>query len=90
MQIVKQWEFEGFNSETEEKIEQLLMNDSNSYWFHFRSIPWYQIRRISIDNPFVLKNIVLEEFNIHIEVEFCKKPGDIFSKWIIINPSSSR
>ena len=83
MKKIKQWEFEGFNSEISERIEQLLMNDCNSYWFHFRSIPWYQIRRISVKNPVILKKIVLEELNFHIEVEIRKKIGDIFSKWII-------
>ena len=81
--MIQQWEFEGLSSTISEKLDQILMNDNNSYWFHFRSIPWYQIRRISIQNPVILKKIVLEELNIHIEVEICKKIGDIFSKWII-------
>ena len=83
MQKVKQWKFKGFNNETCEEIEKILMNDEYSYWFHFRSISWYQIRRIAIENPFILKNIVLEELNIHIEVTISKKTGDLFSKWII-------
>jgi hypothetical protein len=83
MEIEKQWEFEGFAFDIEEKINQILMNDNNSYWFHFRSIPWYKIRRISIENPVILKKIVLEELNFHIEVEIRKKIGEVFSKWVI-------
>jgi len=83
MQKVKQWKFKGFTNETREEIEKILMDDDNSYWFHFRSIPWFQIRRIAIENPFILKKTVLKELNIHIEVEISKKTGDLFSKWII-------
>ena len=83
MKKIMQWEFEGLSSTISEGLNQILMDDNNSYWFHFRSIPWYQIRRISVKNPLVLKKIVLEELNFHIEVEIRKKIGDIFSKWII-------
>jgi hypothetical protein len=83
MQKVKQWEFKGFNNETREEIDKILMNDDHSYWFHFRSIPWYQIRRIAIETPLIFKNIVLNELNIPIEVVISKKTGDLFSKWII-------
>jgi len=83
MQKVKQWEFEGFNRMNTEKLDNLLMSDKISYWFHFRTIPWYQIRRISIETPSILKKLVLEELNIHIDVEITKKTGNAFSKWII-------
>ena len=83
METEKQWDCEGFSSATSQKLEELLMNDKTSYWFHYRSIPWYKIRRIKIENPSVLKKIVLEELNIYIEVVVTKKTGHLFSKWII-------
>ena len=83
MKIMKQWEIEGFSSEISKKIDSILMNDNNSYWYHFRTIPWFNIRRIAIENCSVLKKIVLTELNIQIEIVITKKTGDIFSKWII-------
>ena len=83
MKMIKQWEIVGFSSEISKKIDSILMNDNNSYWYHFRTIPWFNIRRIKIENSSILKKIVLTELNIQIEIEITKNTGDIFSKWFI-------
>lgn len=51
MRVSKEWLIQGFKDEIKEKIGTKLMDDNYSYWFRYRSIPWYKIRRIKGESP---------------------------------------
>jgi hypothetical protein len=83
MREQKEWIVQGFKDEAKEKIESKLMDDEYSYWFRYRSIPWYRKRRLKGNSP---KETIEKALNgLQIEASVWKKDQwkQISSYWVI-------
>jgi len=83
LQEIKQWQFKGFSEDESEPIDNLLMQDTISYWFHFRSIPWFRIRRFRLENPEDTIKKVLSSLNLKANIIKVKERYQLFTSWII-------
>jgi hypothetical protein len=83
MKESKEWSIQGFNEEIKARIDAILMNEEISYWFRFRTISWYRIRRIKGVNPIETIERALTERNI--EAKVCRKDQwkSSTSTWVI-------
>ena len=71
MRITKEWVIQGFDDEIKNLIDTKLMDDEYSYWFRFRSIPWYKKRKIKGVTPKETIKKALSE--IHVEASVWRK-----------------
>ena len=79
----KEWVIKGFTDDIKEKIDITLMGDRYSYWFRYRSIPWYRKRRIKGISPKELIEEALNELKVDGKVRREKKTTHISSYWLI-------
>lgn len=66
-----------------DEIDSHLMNDEYSYWFRFRTISWYQIRRIKGFSPKKTIEMALKKIEINAEVYKDQHRKSNSSIWII-------
>ena len=78
-----EWVIRGFSEEIAEKITRTLMDDEYSYWFHYRSIPWYRIRRIKGINPKKTLLMALDHLQVQAVVHIDLQKKNLFAHWII-------
>ena len=88
MQEIKQWQFKGFSDDESRAIDVLLMQDTISYWFHFRSIPWFRIRRFRLQNPEDSIQKILSNLNLKANIFKVKEKYQLFTSWIIQNDNT--
>ncbi len=82
-QEMKEWNITGFTDKIKESIELKLMEDRYSYWFRYRSIPWYRKRRIKGSSPEKLIKTALKELRLEANVRRGNKGAYISSYWLI-------
>lgn len=83
MREQKEWIVQGFKDEAKEKIESKLMDDEYSYWFRYRSIPWYRKRRLKGNSPKETIEKALNELQIEASVWKNDQWKQISSYWVI-------
>ena len=83
MKEVKEWVIRGFDNETTEKIDSKLMENEYSYWFKFRTLNWYRIRRIKGVSPINEIKRALTELQIEAKVWQNNNEKSLSSNWII-------
>ncbi len=83
MKETKEWSIQGFDEEIQIKINEILMKEEISYWFRFRTISWYRIRRIKGSNPIETIERALREQNIEAKVWRKNQWKSSTSTWII-------
>ncbi|PWI46858.1 hypothetical protein CEE45_14570 [Candidatus Heimdallarchaeota archaeon B3_Heim] len=86
-QEMKEWKIKGFSEEIKEKLDSKLMEDRYSYWFRYRSIPWYRKRRIKGSYPEKLIKMALNELQLVAKVRRGNKGAYISSYWLIESKS---
>lgn len=89
MRETKDWKILGFNEETQVKIDSKLMDDEYSYWFRFRSLPWYRKRKLKGNLPKNTIEKALRELKINAVVRKKEKGKQISSYWVI-EPDKSK
>lgn len=83
MKVAKEWIIQGFSDKMTEEIDSHLMSDEYSYWFRFRTISWYRIRRIKGFSPKKTIEKALNAIKIDIEVSKNQRWKSNSSLWII-------
>ncbi len=83
MRITKEWVIQGFDDEINNRIDTKLMDDEYSYWFRFRSIPWYKRRKIKGNYPKETIEKALSELQVEAAVWRNKQWKEIASYWVI-------
>lgn len=83
MKEAKEWIIQGFSEKTKDKIDNQLMNDEFSYWFRFRTISWYRIRRIKGLSPKKTIEKALNKIKIDVKVYRNQQLKFNSSIWII-------
>ena len=83
MREAKEWVVLGFTGGIKEKINSKLMDDKYSYWFRFRTIPWYRRRKIKGSSPKETIEKALRELQINAKVWWKDDWKQISSYWII-------
>ncbi|MFX0181860.1 MAG: hypothetical protein ACFE95_02160 [Candidatus Hodarchaeota archaeon] len=83
MREQKEWIVQGFKDKVKEKIESKLMDDEYSYWFRYRSIPWYRKRRLKGNSPKETIENALKELQIEALVWKKDQWKQISSYWVI-------
>ncbi|MFX0086467.1 MAG: hypothetical protein ACFFAU_12425 [Candidatus Hodarchaeota archaeon] len=83
MKETKEWSIQGFDEEIEIIIDEILMKEEISYWFRFRTISWYRIRRIKGLNPIKTIERALKEQNIEAKVWKKNQLKSSTSIWVI-------
>ncbi len=83
MQELKDWVIQGFKDEIKEKINIKLMDDEYSYWFRYRSIPWYRKRKITGISPKETIEKALSELQIEATVRRNEQLKQTSSYWVI-------
>jgi hypothetical protein len=83
MREAKEWVVQGFTEGITEKINSKLMDDKYSYWFRFRTIPWYRRRKIKGLSPKETIEKALSELQICAKVWWKDDWKQISSYWII-------
>ncbi len=78
-----EWVILGFSEEITMKISTTLMDDEYSYWFHYRSIPWYRIRRVKGIDPMKTLLTVLDRLQVVASVRRDLQKAHLFAQWII-------
>ncbi len=79
----KEWKIRGYSLENSKKIDEKLMNDQFSYWFRYRSIPWYRKRKIKGTSPRDTIFLVLDELELTGDVTREKKERHTSYHWLI-------
>ncbi|UCE12943.1 MAG: hypothetical protein JSV04_12215 [Candidatus Heimdallarchaeota archaeon] len=79
----KEWVITGFSDEIKNTIDTKLMEDDKSFWFRYRSIPWFRRRRIKGTTP--IKTIEKALNELHIEAKIWRKvlSKQSSSYWVI-------
>lgn len=81
----KEWGVLGFADEIKNQIDAKLMEDEYSFWFRYRSIPWFRKRRIKGSSTKETIEKTLKE--LHIEAIISrKKPSKESSSYWVIEP----
>lgn len=83
MKEAKEWKIQGFSDKIKDEIDTHLMKDEFSYWFRFRTISWYRIRRIRGLSPLKTIEIALKKIEINVEVSKDQQWKSNSSLWII-------
>ena len=83
MRITKEWVIQGFDDEIKSLIDTKLMDDEYSYWFRFRSIPWYKRRKIKGMTPKETIEKALSEIQVEASVWRNTQWKEIASYWVI-------
>lgn len=83
MKEEKEWNIRGFDTKTACVIDKTILNDEFTYWFHYRSIPWYRIRRIKGIDPIKTIKIILDSLEIKATIRREHQYGKLFSIWVI-------
>jgi hypothetical protein len=83
MKETKEWTILGFKEEIRVQIDSKLMDDEFSYWFRFRSLPWYRKRRLKGNSPKSTIEKALSELKINAVVWKKDKGKQISSYWVI-------
>lgn len=89
MKQVKEWTICGFTDEIKVIIDQKMMDDKHSYWFRYRTLSWFRIRRIKGISPEnTIKKILLE---LGIEAKVWRKSldADLYTNWVIESKKKS-
>jgi hypothetical protein len=79
----KEWQIQGFSKEMKLKIDEKLFEEHLSYWFRFRSIPWYRKRRIKGKNPEQTLNSAFNELKIEVKITLMNRGDNMSSYWLI-------
>ena len=79
----KEWKIRGYSDEITKKFDSKLMEDRFSYWFRYRSIPWYRKRRIRGTIPKKLIEEALKELHLEGNVWREKITNNVSWFWII-------
>ena len=79
----KEWQIQGFSNEIRLKIDKKLFEEHLSYWFRFRSIPWYRKRRIKGKDPELTLISVFNELKINAKFTLKNKGDNLSSYWLI-------
>ncbi|MHA1967039.1 MAG: hypothetical protein ACW964_04470 [Candidatus Hodarchaeales archaeon] len=83
MKEVKEWVIHGFIDEIKEIIDLKLMDDKNSYWFRYRTLSWFRIRRIKGKFPENTITKVLMELGIEAKVWRKNLGAGLYTNWVI-------
>lgn len=89
MKEAKEWIIQGLNDKLKDEIDSHLMQDEFSYWFRFRTLTWYRIRRIKGFSPEKTLEKALND--LEIDIKFYKdKQGKSNSSIWIISPKNEK
>ena len=86
----REWKILGFTDEMKNLVNLKLMEDCYSYWFRYRSIPWYKKRRIKGVDPKYLIEEALKTLQLEVNVRREKQNNYNSYYWLIEpRPNSS-
>ncbi|MHA1977480.1 MAG: hypothetical protein ACW98I_11305 [Candidatus Hodarchaeales archaeon] len=83
IQDEKEWKIKGYSDQIIKKLDMKLMEDQFSYWFRYRSIPWYRKRRIKGINPRELLKSVLKDLHLDGNIRRVKYTSHTSYYWVI-------